>query len=245
LGYNPNNVCVYLNAVAGCLAGLGRPGYLLDTSSGSFTSYGKQADAYGQEFDQLWGTTAPTDFQEFMILAASLAVWSEHSPLGEPQGLVPSNHQRIAQSVIARIKQGSAQVDAEGVSENCGGGQGNSGITLLALSKLGEATTSSGVPVDLVKINPNPFGSLPGSKLYVAASVNSGFNPTGTIDLVDNTTGKSLLASALSFTNQGFVPLIKSVALASPMVVGDDISLQGSVFGGESPQLLVQSAWVF
>jgi len=244
VSYNPNNLCVYLMAAAGCLSGLGRAGYTLDIQQGNHTSYAKQADAYAQEFDQLWGTTAPTDFQEAMILTASAEFFAQHSPLGEPSGLVPASYQQMVQSVIARIKQGSAQIDAEGVSENCDA-LGSSGITLLALSALGEATTSSGVNVDIVRLNTSPFASKPGSRLYVAASVNNGFDPIGTIDLIDNTAGGgSLLASALSFTNQGVSPIIKSVALASPLLAGDDVALIGSVFGGESPQLLIQSAWI-
>lgn len=243
MSYNPNNVCVYINAAAGCLSGLGRAGYTLDIQQGNHTSYAKQADAYAQEFDQLWGTTAPTDFQEAMILVASAEFFAQHSPLGEPPGLVPSNYKQMVQSVIARIKQGSAQIDAEGVSENCPGA-GSSGITLLALSRQAEAVVTSATLTDIVRLNPNPFSSKTGAKLYVAASVSGGFNPTGTVDLVDDTTGTSLLASQLNFTNNSPTAAILSVALAKPMVVGDSIALEGEVSGGEGPQLNVQSAWI-
>ena len=240
MAYTPNNICVYLNAAAGCLSALGRAGYSLDIQQSNNTSYAEQADAYAQQFDQLWGTTSPTDFQEAMILVASSHLFASHSPLGEPNGLVPSNYTQMVQSVIARVKQGSAQVDAEGISENCPSA-GSSGITLLALSRQAEAVVTSAVLTDVVRLNPNPFSSKAGAKLYVAASVSGG---TGTIDLVDFTTGRSLLASQLDFTNVSPAASILSVDLAEPMVVGDEIILQGQVTGGDGPQLTVQSAWI-
>jgi hypothetical protein len=123
-----------------------------------------------------------------------------------------------------------------------GTSSGSAPITLIGDFVGGEATTSSPSPVDLLILNISPFSAAIGTKLYIAAFHRAG-DTSGTVDLFDNTDARSLLAAPISVINNT-PSVIYSAALIHPLVAGHSISIR-AFSTGDSPQLSVQSAYVF
>jgi hypothetical protein len=122
MSYTPSNICVYLKAFAGTMAGLAASGkYLNDPSQGDYQIYAQMADAFSQQFDSTWGLGAVTAFEEDLISENCEAVWENRSPLKTPDALIPANYTGLVNGVIAAVQQANAQVVLEGVNPNgCG-----------------------------------------------------------------------------------------------------------------------------
>lgn len=130
MSYTPNNVCVYLSAFAGALAGLAATGkYLTDASEGDYALPAEQADAFAQATDMAWGNASYTNVDLQQIQSCSQGVWVSRSPLKNDGGtsVTPSSYTGLAESVVAVVQAGTRQISSEGVDPNgCGGaGTGN------------------------------------------------------------------------------------------------------------------------
>src|SRR5271163_3600623 len=115
--YTPNNTPVYLRAFSGFMAGVTAPANV-DINPRDFVTYGQMADAWAQEIDTVWGTSTPTALELDLFEQVSESVWENHSPLVLPDALRPGAYLQVAESVIARIRQGNAQVVSEGIDPN-------------------------------------------------------------------------------------------------------------------------------
>jgi hypothetical protein len=172
MAYTPLNVCVYLKAFAGCLAGLGAAGtYLTDPNEGDYTWAARMADAYAQQFDTTWGAVTPTNFEEDAIFGASASVWQTHSMLESHVAFIPNSYTGLCNGAIALVQEGNAQVVIEGVSPSgcsaaggaLGGAQffGNSGV---AGNPDYTATVAVGAPVPFPQ-NGASWGTAPPTRL--------------------------------------------------------------------------------
>jgi hypothetical protein len=122
--YTPNNASVYLRAFAGCLAGLTASGrYPTDPSAEDYDLPARSADAFAQEVDTLFGSSAPTSFQLITLLVEAEAIWGEgRSPLPTAEATLPGSYEQVAAAIVAILEQGNIQVIEEGVDPNDGGG---------------------------------------------------------------------------------------------------------------------------
>lgn len=166
--YTPKNGNVYLKAFAGYMAGVTAPA-CTDTRPKDYTAYGQQADAYAQCFDTLWGLGAPTCFETDSILTCSESVWENRSPLPEPAALVPGDYTQVVESVIARVRQGNAQVASEGIDPDAGCGGRGSGAPLKRTRWVdGDTTTpapsangAAGAPYKTISAALHDLAALP------------------------------------------------------------------------------------
>ncbi len=123
--YTPQNVDVYLRAFAGCMGGL-TGANVTDQVPAIFSVPAKMADAYAQQLDTDWGVTTPTQFELFTIQTVSEQIWATRSTLPASVAFQPTAYATVVSSVIARVEQANAQVVAEGIDPNAGGGSGSS-----------------------------------------------------------------------------------------------------------------------
>jgi hypothetical protein len=139
--YTPINANVYLEAYAGCLAGLGAAGkYLSDPIGSSYSGETLMAAAYAQQFDTTWGATTPTGLELATICETSEAVWEQRSPLEISFRFLPQAYASLVNGVIALCRQGNAQVMSDGIDPNAIGGGG--GASLVANTRYVAATGS-------------------------------------------------------------------------------------------------------
>lgn len=123
MAYTPENVNVYLRAFVGCLAGLGASGhYLSDASPLDYTPQAQWADAFAQAIDTAWGSSAPTNAELYAIQLVSAAVWIGRSPLEKTESGFYEAYESLALGIVALVQQGNAQIVAEGIDPNAGGG---------------------------------------------------------------------------------------------------------------------------
>ncbi len=120
--YTPQNVDLYLRAFAGFMAGITKSA-VTDPLAVNYTLAGEMADAYSQQLDIEWGSSAPTTAELLMIQSVSADVW-DRSPLRMPDAIVPGAYVEIALAVVARALQGNAQIIAEGIDPNGSGSPG-------------------------------------------------------------------------------------------------------------------------
>src|ERR1700679_1570304 len=99
--YVPNNASVYLRAFAGFMAGITAAANT-DTVAIDYSNQAQMADAFAQQLDTSWGSSAPTAFELDTILTSCESVWENRSPL-LAGALVPGNYTQVAQAVIARV----------------------------------------------------------------------------------------------------------------------------------------------
>jgi hypothetical protein len=232
--------------MAGFLAAMANPG-IPDGSQGDFTTYAKMADNFAQQVDTSWaaqGLGVPTGFQDDLILTAAEELWSRRSPLENSLAFNPKNYTGAAAEVIAKAVAGNAQVVAEGVNPSaCGGGSSNvaaASITLFTTS-VGHEFSTSGVNTHLVDVNPNPFSAAIGASVYVAAYATGEGGTLGSLDILDNNAGTSILTAPVAITNNS-PSVISSATLKAPFAVGGSYTVRVSGFSGQT--LSVQSVWI-
>ena len=214
MSYSPKNTAVYLAAQAGALAGFYSGQYVT-----AAPNYAVLADEWGQAVDTAWGSGSYTllDLQE--ITACSMAQWTD-------QGSAPqSTFANLAAGLVTLVKDGTAQVVAEGINPNAGsGGSGAQIISVAAKSNL------SAQPV---------VSSPQGTQAYVQASGGSYWSwfPTGTTIPAGAQTqagnGGTWVFSALGTTTTP-----ATVVAASYTAQNTDGTIRTSSVGGQPTVLL-------
>jgi hypothetical protein len=199
---NPNNLCVYIAAVAGYNAGLiaGR-NQPTDPTENDYNDGAERADAFGQAVDTVWGVASYTnaDLQQIENGATAMLA-SGRSIVPGPVGLTAAGYTGIATALIAGVQAGTRQIVAEGVNPNgCAGGGGSS----FATRQTAFANQSFNVPV---------AGGLAGS-------------PTATLihnsTLVVFSAPVSVVAGGLLFFGGGAQPYI----IAADVTAGTNVQL--------------------
>lgn len=131
--YKPHNTPLYLKAFAGFMGGITAP-TTTETEPKNFALYAQMADAWAQKVDTVWGKRKPTGVELDQILTTSEALWENRSPLPSPDSTDPDAYLTIAESIVARVHQGNAQVVSEGIDPNDTGGGGGGGGTVPPFS---------------------------------------------------------------------------------------------------------------
>lgn len=128
MSYTPNNTSVYLQAFAGCIAGLTLSGrYPLSAFGADYQGEATQADAFAQEIDTVFGASTPTGFELLALQTTCAWVWSYgRSPL-TANATTPTSYTQLAKAIVALVQESNAQVVAEGINPNGGGGGGGGG----------------------------------------------------------------------------------------------------------------------
>lgn len=149
--YKPNSTPLFLRCAAGFMAGITSSG-ITDVETEDYAIYGQMADAFAQEVDTIWGRRAPTAFELLLFDAASEAVWAGRSPL-TVDALEPGSYDQIARAVIARVRQGNAQVISEGIDpNNAGGSSSSSGAPPLQVVNTGAIPTGGSAQTYLIAL---------------------------------------------------------------------------------------------
>lgn len=117
MSYSPLNVSVYLRSFAGFLAGITAPA-TTDTNQGDYALYAQMADAFAQEVDTQFGSGVPTGFELDALAEGCEAVWENRSSYPSSQAVLPGAYLQIAQALVARVKQGNAQIVTQGINPN-------------------------------------------------------------------------------------------------------------------------------
>ena len=232
--YAPNNTSIYLNAFAGFMAGITAPA-TTDVNAGDYTLYGQMADAWAQEVDTVWGAIAPTSLELDEILTASESVWGNRSPLGALSGIIPGAYNQVAQAVIARVKQGNAQVVSEGIDPNGGGVPG--GVTTVTgtapITSTGGATPAIGITAatdvaagsmsaaDKTKLDGLPTGGVFGTPTSLPAGTTDNLSEAPVNNRWYNSTGAQNNAELPATPNNGDLVILKNVGanVAAPLLI--------------------------
>ena len=178
MSYTPNNVPVYLaayNAIAG----------FYDAQFQHPVDYAELADAWAQALDTAWSSATYTGLELDLIGSCSVVQWEGQPPAPDGHRYDPTAYADAAADVIALVKAGNAQVVAEGIDPNGGGGgavlagdvtgplHANLVAKVTAAATVAVTDTGTPVPTNL------PFPAVPCSWL---SSVNHQVNPPGLID---------------------------------------------------------------
>jgi hypothetical protein len=187
MGYTPNNTSVYLRAAAGFMAGITAAESLRPILAGSYTMAGEMADAYAQELDTVWGSTAPTSLELLTIAEVSEAVWSTRSPLASNVALLPSAYLQVAEAVVARVMQLNAQVVSEGINPNDPGGGGTGTVTDVTGTS---PIVITGVPTVTPNVTINPATDTTAGSMSAADKLKlDGLSPGGGVSSVTGGNG--------------------------------------------------------
>lgn len=181
--YTPNNLCVYLAAFTGGIAGLAAAGkYLGDARQSDYTYPAEQADALAQAIDEAWGAGSYTNADLQQLQSATFGVWQDRSPLTSSVSTESGSYAGLATAIVALVRAGTAQIVAEGIDPNgCGGGVTpiNSPFTEVAHTatpietsawKFAADTTNG--PVNLVLT-----GTPAANQLLIVAPIGTASNP--------------------------------------------------------------------
>jgi hypothetical protein len=148
--YTPLNTPVYLRAFAGFLSGI-TAAAKTDVNAGDYTLYAEMADAWAQQVDTSWGVSAPTLLELDGIDGGSEAVWENSSPPPSKAAVLAGTYLTTALAVIARVRQGNAQVVSEGIDPNGTGSPGTGTVTsvtgTLPIVITGGATVTPNVTI--------------------------------------------------------------------------------------------------
>lgn len=231
MSYTPNNVCIYLYAFAGGLAGLAASGrYLEDSSQNDYVFPAEQADAFAQAIDTAWGAHEFSNADIQQIQACSQGVWQDRSPLISDKGtsVNTQSYAGVASAIVSLVKAGTAQIEAQGVDpDGCGGAGGG-------FVAGGDLSGSSSVQ-EVVGILDNPLPPLsPGFLQW--NGTNWEFNAgTGSFTAAGDLSGNSvsqevigLLSNPLPGLSTGYLNWTGSVWALSPssgiFTAGGDLS---------------------
>lgn len=113
MSYTPLNVQTFVAAMSGSLAGIGigeRP--ITSTNPTDYNGLALSAFAYAQEFDTLWGSSAPDELEWGAILTASQGYWQSR----DKESHTPSHYAAECAAIIAAIREGDAVAIAGGVT---------------------------------------------------------------------------------------------------------------------------------
>jgi hypothetical protein len=181
-GYSANNLCVYLAAFAGGLAGLTASGkFLLDAIRSDYAYPAQQADAFAQAVDQAWGVGPYTNVDLQQIQEISQAVWqSGRSQLPNGgQSTSRFSYAGVAAAIVAATQAGTAQVVAEGLNPNgCGAGSTilTAPFTFVTTTPFNTTAVKLAVNATNSAITINLLGPIANLAIYTVASI-AGSNP--------------------------------------------------------------------
>lgn len=232
MSYTPNNTPVYLRAYAGYLAGI-TAASVSDTSQADYTLYTQTADAWAQAVDTVFSVGAPTNFELEAIQENSESIWRGRSPLASAAGVLPGSYLQIAQSLVARVVQGNAQIVAEGIDPNNtgGGAEGGTVTRVTAASPLVATPGLAGATTYNVALNLAPALFSAGVVSLLQAVAGEMFSPgviIATARYTPTTTGRVRFYAILN----GQASAVDAVTLAAVIWTAAAVDGGGTVGGG-------------
>jgi hypothetical protein len=201
--YTPQTLAVYLNAAAGCMAGITSQA-TTDISPGDYTMYAQMADAYAQQLDTTLGAFPAVPVIAALALSISEAVWENRSPYGLPDAVNPGSYTQIASSVAARITQLLTQITNEGIFIPTTGARVVTPNTESSFAANGDSfvPAEAGRILAVVDITPTASGLLIVNAAFAVSSNASDIPSIALfyIDLLTGITGGSALPGASAIT---------------------------------------------
>lgn len=136
--YTPNNICVYVYAFSGCMAGLFASGkYPINATSNDRADAATKSDAFAQAVDEAWGSAGYTNADLIQIQGCCYGVWAfGRSPIADAQGGGSSSgYTTLAEALVLGVQAGTTQIESEGINPNgCGGGGGGGTVTTATVT---------------------------------------------------------------------------------------------------------------
>jgi hypothetical protein len=244
MSYNPNNLCVYVAAVAGYNAGLiaGR-NQPTDPNENDYTDGAERADAFGQAVDTVWGIASYTnaDLQQIENAATAMLA-SGRSIVPGLVGLTAAGYTGIATALVAGVQAGTRQIVAEGVNPNgCGGGGGGTVTSVTGSAPIVITGSAASPNVTITAATDSAAGSMSAAdKTKLDSSGESTAFGTGTgaatsqsltTSVTVGPSGKLLFVAQVTISNSG-----------GTAVNGDVMELQATLDGTPIAGLASQQA---